>query len=197
MGWHPALDCFKSYLLNWAHSVVVGDASSSLARLTCGVPQGSILEPLLFCIHYDTGIYINTTFCTIILWITCTLMSHYKPVKELIFINCYLFVCQKIKCWMSKLTPAEWKQIWHRSFWSFKAHPNFIKSPKFLVYKCQTCRQNPQKPVCNIWQWPFFWKTSYKSRSIMLLSMHLVGLILRRPLMLLYQCFFYHLGEII
>ena len=46
-----ALDWFISYLSNRSFSVRLGEASSSCAPLFCGVPQRSILSPLLFNVY--------------------------------------------------------------------------------------------------------------------------------------------------
>ncbi len=45
------LKWFKSFLSNKSFSVSLGARSSSMARLTCGVPQGLILAPLLFSLY--------------------------------------------------------------------------------------------------------------------------------------------------
>ena len=47
IGW------FKSYLSNRLFRVNLGNCYSDLSNITCGVPQGSILEPLLFLIYVN------------------------------------------------------------------------------------------------------------------------------------------------
>ncbi len=46
-----ALDWFKSYFANRSFSVKMGEHYSRNAFLPCGVPQGSILAPLLFSLY--------------------------------------------------------------------------------------------------------------------------------------------------
>lgn len=46
-----AYRCLESYLTDRMFSVMIGDLSSSVASLSCGVPQGSILGPILFCLY--------------------------------------------------------------------------------------------------------------------------------------------------
>ena len=42
-----------SYLTNWKQHVFVGGESSQYAPVLSGVPQGSVLDPLLFLVYID------------------------------------------------------------------------------------------------------------------------------------------------
>ena len=48
-----ALDWFKSYLSSRQQFVVIDGQQSDLATIKCGVPQGSVLGPILFLIYIN------------------------------------------------------------------------------------------------------------------------------------------------
>ena len=46
-----ALKLIKSYFSNRTQRVQIDDVLSDFVNIICGVPQGSVLEPLKFCLY--------------------------------------------------------------------------------------------------------------------------------------------------
>lgn len=81
------LALFKSYLLNRKQVVKIKGTYSKFQHIKCGVPQGSILGPLLFILYINDIVYAsNIVKC--ILFADDT--SIFYPIKVLIFFRLVL-----------------------------------------------------------------------------------------------------------
>ena len=90
-------DWFKSYLSKRHQYVRISDSSSRLLPITCGVPQGLILGPLLF-ILYINDIVNASTLANIIMFADDTnLFFHDKNIENLYKITNYEL--EKISIW--------------------------------------------------------------------------------------------------
>ena len=60
-----ALDWIQSYMINRKQYVMYNDNSSDIQFITCGVPQGSILGPLLFLLYVNDLLNVSEILFTI------------------------------------------------------------------------------------------------------------------------------------
>ena len=52
-----AIQLLKSYFSDRSQRVLIDDVMSGVANLVCGVPLGSVLGPLKFCLSFTFGCY--------------------------------------------------------------------------------------------------------------------------------------------
>ena len=74
------LNWFLSYLSNRKQYVIIDDFKSELQQITCGVPQGSILGPLLFLLYINDLCNTSTVLKYVVFADDTTIyMSHSDP----------------------------------------------------------------------------------------------------------------------
>ena len=74
---------FSSYLTNRQQSVSVPGATSDPLTVTCGVPQGSVLGPLLFLLYINDIMLVSEVFKSILFADDTCLLAQHKNIKSL------------------------------------------------------------------------------------------------------------------
>lgn len=97
---------FKEYLTNWQHFVSFSGATSSLLPVYVGVPQGSILGPILFLV------YVNDILTAIISSTAACLLMTPNSLSE-----------STMKLWASNETDINSLQPWCEK-WLMSLHPD-------------------------------------------------------------------------
>ena len=93
-----ALEWFRSYLNNRKQCVDINGSRSSLRTITCGVPQGSILGPLLFILYMNDIVRVSTIMKFVLFADDTNLLLHDTNLNNLI-VNANIEI-QKISDWL-------------------------------------------------------------------------------------------------
>src|SRR6267154_640809 len=120
------LDWFKSYLVGRTQFTVVGNSRSTLRVTTCGVPQGTVLGPLLF-----------------LLYINDIINSVDKSQIKLFADDSNLFVISDNIQWLFNIANSELSNLSH---WISvnKLHINYDKT-NFMIFEPKKRALNPTK----------------------------------------------------
>jgi hypothetical protein len=79
-----ALEWFRSYLANRMQSVEISNKMSPFKAVTCGVPQGSILGPLLFIIYINDIAHVSQLMKFILFADDTNLLIHDNNLRNLV-----------------------------------------------------------------------------------------------------------------
>ena len=79
-----ALDWFSSYLTNRSQTVIYNEQESEMKETLCGVPQGSILGPLLFLLYINDLPSVSNLFMPILFADDTNLFCNGPNLDELI-----------------------------------------------------------------------------------------------------------------
>lgn len=139
----PIFEWFKSYLLNRRQVVKINDSFSVEAVLTCGVPQGSVLGPLLFLIYFNSIFDINllghaTAFAD-------DLALSYATIGE--FSNIQL-ILESDLCKLSKWFHYHKLCLSDKSRIMIFGRSNIIMNPITVKYHVHHCNRSPCSSHC-------------------------------------------------
>ena len=100
----PTLEWFKSYLSNRQQYVQIHKTKSDTKPITCGIPQGSILGPLLFIIYINDLAQVSEILFTILFADDTTVTI--QGDNESVLINTLNIELEKLNNWLqtNKLT---------------------------------------------------------------------------------------------